>query len=172
MTYEKTATFPGISEQEEKMNKKEMMIISALRQNSRRSLTQMSKEIKIPVSTLHEKLNNAMGGLVKKHTAIIDFSKIGFNTRANVLLKVAREQREKLQDYLMACRNVNSLLKVNNGFDFFAEFIFEHIKDMEDFMEMLEHRFSILAKETFYIIDDIKREEFLANPKLVAMNAI
>jgi len=154
------------------MKKKEMLIISALRQNCRKSLTQMSKEIKIPVSTLHEKIQGYKGEIIKKHTAIIDFARIGFNTRANVLLKVSREEREKLQNFLNGCNNVNSLLKVNNGFDFLAEFIFEHIKDLEDFIEILEQRFNIQARETYYIIDDLKREEFMANPNLVAINAL
>jgi len=154
------------------MNKKEKLIISALRQDARKSLTQMSKEIKVPVSTLHEKIQTFREEFVKKHTAIIDFAKIGYNTRANVLIKVEKEQRQNVQEFLTGCSNVNSLVKVNNGFDFMIEFVFEHIKDMEDFMELMEQQYNIIAKETFYIIDDIKREEFMANPKLVSMNVI
>lgn len=149
-----------------------MLIISALRQNSRKSLTQLSKDTKIPVSTLHEKIQAYKNDLIKKNTAIIDFEKIGYNTRANVLIKVEKNQRQELQDFLSKCNNINCLLKVNNGFDFLAEFIFEHIKELEDFMEMLEQRFPITNRETYYIIEDLKREEFMANPQLVAMNAI
>lgn len=154
------------------MKMKEMLIISALRQNSRKSLTQLSRETKIPVSTLHEKIQLYKNDLIKKNTAIIDFEKIGYNTRANVLLKIERTHRQELQDFLSKCTNVNSLLKVNNGFDFQAELIFEHIKDLEDFMEMLEQKFPITNRETYYIIDDLKREEFMANPQMVAMNAV
>ncbi|MBU4456482.1 MAG: hypothetical protein KKA65_03190, partial [Nanoarchaeota archaeon] len=145
--------------------------IAALRQNSRKSLTQLSKEIKIPISTLHEKIESYKNNLIKKNTAIIDFEKIGYNTRANVLLKIERDKRQELQEYLSKCHNVNCLLKVNNGFDFLVEFIFEHIKELEDFMEILEQKFPILNRETYYIIDDLKREEFMANPQLIAMNA-
>lgn len=153
------------------MNKKELLIISALRQNCRKSLTEMSKDTNIPVSTLHEKIRDYKDTLIKKSTAIIDFAKIGYNTRANVLIKVERQDRQNVQDFLESCKNINSLLKVNNGFDFMAEFVFEHIKDMEDFMEGFEQRFKVLNKETFYVVDDLKREEFMANPEMVAMNA-
>jgi hypothetical protein len=44
------------------------------------------------------------------------------------------------------------------------EGIFKHIKDLEDFMEILEEKFPIKSKQVFYIIDDIKREEFMADP--------
>jgi len=154
-----------------KMNKKELAIISALRQDSRLSLTKMSKQTKIPVSTLHDKIREYTGDLIRKHTAIVDFAKLGYNTRALVFLKVEREQRQQLQDFLQLNRNVNNLSKVNNGYDFLIEFVFEHIKDMEDLIETIESKFKINTKETYYIIDEIKRESFLSSAKAVEMFA-
>ncbi|MDI6736901.1 MAG: Lrp/AsnC family transcriptional regulator [Nanoarchaeota archaeon] len=151
------------------MDKREMLIISALRQNCRQSLTDMSKETRIPISTIHERINCYDKTLIKKHTALIDFAKLGFNTRAKVLIKVEKEQRKKLQDFLEDCKNVNTLLKVNNGFDFLADMVFPHIKEMEDFVEGIEKKFRVLNKEVFYVIDELKMEEFLADPALVMM---
>lgn len=150
-------------------DKREMLIISALRQNCRQSLTDMSKDIRIPISTLHERINCYDQTLIKKHTALIDFAKLGYNTRAKVLVKVEKEQRRKLQEFLEECNNVNTLLKVNNGFDFLADMIFPHIKEMEDFVEGLEKKFRVINKEVFYVIDELKMEEFLASPALVMM---
>lgn len=150
-------------------DKREMLIISALRQNCRQSLTDMSKEIKIPISTLHERINCYNTTLIKKHTALIDFAKLGYNTRAKVLVKVDKEQRKKLQEFLLCCKNVNTLLKVNNGFDFLADMVFPHIKEMEDFVEGIEKKFRVINKEVFYVIDELKMEEFLANPALAMM---
>lgn len=152
------------AQEEKMMNKKELLIISALRQNSRKSLTDMSREVKMPISTLHEKINALNNSIIRKHTALVDFSMLGFNTRAKVFLKVEKEQRQKLQDHLSMCKNVNTLLKVNNGFDFMAEMVFTHIKDLEDYIETLEQKFRILNKETFYIIDELRREEFMSTP--------
>jgi len=50
------------------------------------------------------------------------------------------------------------------------EGIFKHIKDLEDFMENLEGRFPIKSKQVFYIIEDIKREGFMADPVLFDLN--
>lgn len=150
-------------------DKREMLIISALRQNCRQSLTDMSKDIRIPISTLHERINCYDRTLIKKHTALIDFAKLGYNTRAKVLVKVEKEQRKKLQEFLEECANVNTLLKVNNGFDFLADMVFPHIKEMEDFVEGIEKKFRVINKEVFYVIDEIKMEEFLASPALVMM---
>ena len=141
-----------------------MLVLSSLRQNARMSLTKMSRATKVPVSTIYDKLKQYERDLIRKHTALIDFAKLGYNTRANLLIKVDRDQRDKVQEYLQAHRNVNSIYKINNGYDYMVELVFVHIKDLEDFMESLERQFRILSQETYYIIDDIKREEFMSNP--------
>lgn len=154
------------------MDKRELAIIASLRQNCRKSLTDMSRETNIPVSTLHEKIHSYSRSLIKKHTALVDFGKLGYNTKAKVMLKADKAERQKLQDFLTASKHVNTLLKVNNGFDFMAEMVFEHIKDMEDFLEIIEQKFRITNKETFYVIDELKQEDFLASPALVSLNAV
>ena len=153
------------------MKKQDLLVLSALRQNARLSLTKMSRATKVPVSTIYDKLKQYERELIRKHTALIDFTKLGYNTRANLLVKVDRDQRDNMQEYLQAHKNVNSIYKINNGYDYMVELVFVHIKDMEDFMESLEKQFKILSQETYYVIDDIKREEFMSNPKatMVAM---
>ncbi|MFH1275897.1 MAG: Lrp/AsnC family transcriptional regulator [Candidatus Woesearchaeota archaeon] len=149
------------------MENKQLLILSALRENARLSLTEMSKKTNIPVSTIYDKMRSYHGKVIKKHTALIDFSMLGYNTRAQVLLKVSKEERSDLQDFLFKTRNANSVFKINNGYDFMVEFIFKHIKELEDFLETLETKFDVKTQQTYYIIDDIKREEFISNPKTV-----
>ena len=147
------------------MKRQDLMVLASLRQNARLSLTKMSRATKVPVSTIYDKLKQYERDLIRKHTTLIDFTKLGYNTRANLLIKVDRDQRDKVQDYLKSHKNVNSIYKINNGYDYMVELVFVHIKDMEDFMESLDSQFKILDQETYYIIDDIKREEFMSNPK-------
>ncbi|MEA3378820.1 MAG: hypothetical protein U9Q69_04225 [Nanoarchaeota archaeon] len=151
------------------MNEKDLLVVSALRNNSRQTLSRMSREIRVPLSTIHDRIKGLKGGIIRKHTSIVDFSQIGFYTRAFVLLKVKKEERNKLQEVLQSCSHINCLAKINNGFDFMVEMIFEHIKDMEDYLESLEQKFLFENKNLFYIVDDIKREDFLSNPKVAKM---
>ena len=145
---------------------KELLIMSLLRQNSRETLTKMSKMSHIPSSTIYDKIKTHERGLIKKHTCIIDFSKLGFNTRASISLKVGKGKKEGLKDYLIKHPNVNTIYKINNGFDYWIECIFKHIRDLEDFLEHLEDKFGV-KKQVFYIIDDIKREAFMSDPELL-----
>ena len=82
------------------MNKKDLLILSNLRKNARMSLTNMSKSTHIPISTIFDRLKLHESGLIKKHTSLIDFEKLGFNTRANVCIKVDKEKREEIKEYL------------------------------------------------------------------------
>ena len=140
----------------------DMKLISELRENARETLTNISKKTKIPISTLYDKLKLNEASVILKHTTLLDFVKLGFNCRANVMLRTNRDEREKLGSYLKVHPSINNLYKINNGYDFLAEGVFENVKQMEDFLEELEKSFHLEEKKAHYIIEDIKREEFLA----------
>ena len=149
------------------IGKKDLKIISNLRANSRQTLTNMSKSTKIPISTIYDRLKANEGSLIKRHTCLIDFNKLGFTTRARVLLRVDKGGREEVKSHLTKHRNVNSLVKINNNYDFLFEVIFKQIKEVEEFLENLEVSFKIKSKQVFYEIEDVKREAFLADPDLL-----
>ncbi len=154
------------------LKKKEKMLLSHFRRNARESLTTISRRTKVPVSTIFDRLKHYEQSFIKKHTTLLDFSKLGYLTRAEVMLKVAYDQREALKQFLLKHEHVNTLFKVNNGFDFLAELIFRHMKELEDFLEKLEQKYTVKEKMVYYIIEDICREEFLAKPELVKLEPI
>ncbi len=142
----------------------DLKIVSFLREDSRASLTKMSRKTGIPVSTIFEKLKRGTGDIVQKNTCIIDFSKIGMHARANIAIKTVPQDREKLKDFLIRNRHVNSLQKINNGFDYMVDVIFSNLKDLEEFCELLDERFKIRTRQVYYVIEDIEREKFLSSP--------
>lgn len=151
------------------ISQKDLVLVAHLRKNSRETLTTMSRLTKIPVSTLYDKLKQHERNIIQKHTALVDFSKLGFNTKVQILIKVDREKREEVKNFLLKEFNVNSVYKINSGYDFMIEGIFKHVKDMEDFIEKLDERFKLIEKQVYYVIEDIKREGFMADPQLVEM---
>jgi DNA-binding Lrp family transcriptional regulator len=142
---------------------KDKIILSLLRENGRMKLTNMSRKTRIPVSTLHERIKGYRGSLIKKHTALVDFRKLGYNARARVLLKVNRAEKEKVREFLKNSPCTNELMKVNNGFDFMAEFVFDSMKSLEEYLDALSERFVLESFQTYYIIDEIKEEDFLSH---------
>ena len=60
-----------------------------------------------------------------------------------------------------------SIFRINNGFDFIVEAVFKNINELENFIESLEDKFKIKSKNVYYIIDEIKREKFMTDPRVV-----
>jgi len=149
------------------IQKKDLQIISNLRADSRQTLTDISKKTKIPISTIYDRLKANEGNLIKRHTCLLDFDMLGFTTRAKVLLRVDKSVREETKEYLMKHRNINTLEKINNNYDFLFEVVFRQIKELEDFLEQLEEKFKVKSKQVFYVIEDVKRESFLTEPEML-----
>ena len=146
------------------LQKRDLLIVANLRQNARQTLTRLSRKTRIPVSTIYDRLKHHENGLITRHTTLLDFAKLGYATRATIIIKVPREQREAVRDFLIKSPHVNNLMKINNDFDFFLEVVFREIRDLEAFMERLEEDYRIRTKKVFYVIEELKREGFLSDP--------
>ncbi len=149
------------------MKDKDLKILAQLRCDARMSLTTMSKKIGVPVSTIFDRIRFNEDRIIAKHTTLLNFSNIGFNTRANIMLRVDRDDKDRIKDYLIKNNSVNSFYKINNGFNFLVECVFKEMKDAEEFIEELEKSFKIEEKKVCYIIEDIKREEFMSDSDLI-----
>jgi Lrp/AsnC family transcriptional regulator, leucine-responsive regulatory protein len=148
------------------LNQKDLMIISHLRSNARASLTDISKKTNIPISTIYDKLKVYEEDLITKHATLIDFTKLGFHAKTTILIKVEHSQKEDIKNYLSNNQNVNSILRINSGYDFLIEAIFKNVKDVETFLDHLQTKFKIEQTQVHYIVDEIKREVFLNNREL------
>lgn len=74
------------------------------------------------------------------------------------MLKVDRDDKESMKEFLSKHQDINSVYKINNGFDFMIEGIFKQINDSEAFIDQLEKRFKLLDHKMFFIAEDIKRD--------------
>ncbi len=143
---------------------KDVVLFSALRKNGRMTLTNISKETKMPVSTVYEKLRNYAGTIIQKYTVLIDFRKLGYSIRVSIVLKAL--QRDRLLEYLQCNEHVNNAYRINNGYDVLCEGIFKDIHSAEYFIQSLEE-YGVSKMEVFYILEDVKREGFFAEPFFV-----
>jgi DNA-binding Lrp family transcriptional regulator len=141
------------------MKLNDMHIIRHLRRDARANLTSISRKTGIPVSTIFDKLKVFENGVVKRFTAIVDFTKLGYPIRAKIFLRADPLHREALKHYLMAHDRVNNLFRINNGFDYSAECLFETIKEAEEFIDTLESQFKITSKAVYHVIDELAREK-------------
>ncbi|HLP79168.1 MAG TPA: Lrp/AsnC family transcriptional regulator [Acidobacteriota bacterium] len=148
------------------MDKKELMILSQFRRNARENLTTASRRTHIPISTLYDRLRKYEGTIIRKHTSLLDFAKIGYGLKMQMVIKVAPKDRKRLQEFLTKHPRVNSLFSISNGYDFIVELILKNLLEVSQFAEILE-QFNVLDKHEFFVVEDIKREDFLMDPELI-----
>lgn len=147
------------------ISKKDIEIISHLRNNARKKITHISKETNMPVTTIYDKVRAQEKKFVKKHATLLDFSKLGFLSSAHIAIKVEKDSRESLQKFLQEKPNINSLYKTNFGTDFLAEGIFRDTAELQNFKEEVEEKFHINEIRIFNTIEELKKEEFLSKPE-------
>lgn len=141
----------------------ELKLISCLRENSREKLTTISKNTHIPISTLFDMLREMQCKLFSKSTILLNYAQLGYHTQAQVFLKVERAKREALQKHLECHGSVNSIYKINNGWDFLIETVHKNIRELNDFLEELEEKYFLEEKEIYYLVEEVKKEGFEVN---------
>ena len=155
------------------INKKDIEIISNLRENSRQNLTSMARKTKVPVSTIFDRMKAHENGtkVINGYTCLVDFEQIGYGMRANVLIKVEKSQRNELGTYLEKHKSINSAYKINSEYDFLAECIFRNLKELDSFTEVLENLFRIIDVKVLYVVQEIKKEKFLCGNNCMEITA-
>lgn len=150
------------------IRKKELMLLSCLRNNARETLTNISKKTNIPISTIFDKLKEYEKTFIKKHTSILDFKKLGYDIRINILLKVDREKRNLLEQFLLAEHSVNSVFRINNIYDYLVDAIFRDIKEFQEFADKLE-TYGISDIKEHFVVDELIREKFLSDKDFIEL---
>lgn len=140
---------------------KEKELLVTLRQNCRLSLTEISKKTRIPVTTIYDKLKEACDDIITRYTVLLDFAKLGYTIRVQFFIRAQKNKRENLFQHLLTHPNVNSAYLVNNGYDFACDTLFRDIASAEQFAKELEEKYRVTKIDSFYVLQDFKREAFL-----------
>ena len=138
------------------INKKEVKVLIDIRQDSRQSISELSRKTDIPSATLRDVLRRLKKrGIIDRHASLIDFKNLGFNIRTIIFLK--SENKHNLLDFILSNKNVNSVQRITHGYDYLIETLFENLTDYVNFKEIL-HEFSIVKLKEHHILEDIKKE--------------
>ena len=145
------------------VKQKDLEILAHLRKDARKKVTEISRKLKMPVTTVYDRLRaHLKRGIVKKHVALVDFSKLGYTTTALIALKVSAENKDSLKEYLSQHYNINSLYRVDFGYDFLCEIVVKNASKLREFVDFISLKFNIKDPKIFNILDEIKKESFLS----------
>jgi DNA-binding Lrp family transcriptional regulator len=136
-------------------------LLVCLRKDGRAKLSSINRSIKIPTTTLFERMRQ-FSFYSQKNATFIDWQRCGFGIRITGVAKARNNSRERLQQALFEDKNINSLRRVNNNFDFFFEAVFPGMMQAEAFNEKLR---SLSSKTRAFFLVETVREEFLFTEK-------
>lgn len=144
------------------LTESESKIISHLRSNARQSGAFLARKLGIPASTFFDKLRSCEQRFVRKHTCLLDFEKLGFSSRMQIVFEVPEENRQAVHEFLFNHESVNSLCKINHGFDFLVECVFRNSSEAKSFIDNLKNEFGIVKFCLFDILEELRKEDFLS----------
>jgi Lrp/AsnC family transcriptional regulator, leucine-responsive regulatory protein len=146
--------------------RKDVEIILHLRNNARKRVTEISRDTKIPATTIYDRVRtHEKSGLIKRYAGLLDFDKLGYPVKTHFAIRVDKDSRKELQSFLQEQPNINSLYKIGYGPDFLFEALFRNFTETEEFVEKLGERFDIKEIQNFHVIEELKKEEFLTKPE-------
>ena len=143
------------------MDEKEKKLIAELRKNGREKVTEIAGKHGLSASTLFDVLHRMEGRGVLKHTSLVDFQSLGYQTHLIFIIKTTIPNRSRLKEYLSKEGNINMLLQINSGFDYMFEALFRNQREASDFITRMESENRIVEMTIHNIIDVVHREKFL-----------
>jgi Lrp/AsnC family leucine-responsive transcriptional regulator len=142
----------------------DLNILCCLRENSRETLTKMSKVTRIPISSIFDRLRKLESiGVISKHTSLLDMEKIGLNMRVILLIKANGGQRAELEKRQTVNPHVNTLIRTTGTWDFVAEVIFLAVERLGSFLESLDKNYEGIEVSVQHVLKELRRESFLAD---------
>jgi Lrp/AsnC family transcriptional regulator for asnA, asnC and gidA len=147
----------------ETLDQADLKLLGHLRTNARDTLTRISQETEIPISSIFDKLKRLEKmNVIKKYTSLLGLNKIGIHVRVLLMVKADKSSKENLEDWLMEKLPVNWLIRINGEWKLAAECLFPNIKNLESFIEDFEKSFKGVQFSVHHIMEDLKKESFLA----------
>ena len=150
----------------------EKLLITKLRNNSRKKINNISKEINRPQTTIYDALHRLEKNKIIKHVTKIDFEKIGKMFQTIIIIKIVDNfilenslqkkifSSKEVSNYLCELNNINCVKRIENDNTFFIEGIFKNQKEMSEFLEELHQKINFQEIKLFTILENIIEDKF------------
>jgi Lrp/AsnC family leucine-responsive transcriptional regulator len=101
-----------------KLDDKDMDILSLLKKNAKSTTQQISRELNIPITTVHNRIKKLeSSGIIEKYTIILNHKKLGKTISARLMIRVT-----KLADQFKICNEVLNLESVEKVYQITGDY--------------------------------------------------
>jgi len=145
------------------MDDKDWRVIECLKENGRWSVQKISKQIRIPITTVHNRLKKlAKEGIIKKYTIVLDHKKVGRPLASYIMVTVDYHdlKEQELSQYdlakkLLKKKEVESAAMVTGGTDIVIKVRVADIDKLNQFITVdLRNIVGIEKTQTMLILNE------------------
>ncbi|MCC7560874.1 MAG: Lrp/AsnC family transcriptional regulator [Methanobacterium sp.] len=112
------------------MDDVDLAILRSLIENSRITISQMSKEIDIPDATISNRLKKLENNVIKRYTLIPDWQKIGLEITSIIIIQTESEKHEFVKEKLSRLKEVSEVYSVSGEYDILIKVWVKSIEDL------------------------------------------
>ncbi len=112
------------------MDDVDLAILRSLIQNSRITISQMSKEIDIPDATISNRLKKLETEVIKRYTLIPDWQKIGLEITSIIIIQTESDKHELVKEELSRLKKVSEVYSVSGEYDILIKVWVKSIEDL------------------------------------------
>jgi len=94
-----------------------MEILRSLVENSRITISQMSKEIEIPDATISNRLKKLEKNAIKQYTLILNPETLGLKVTAIIIIQTESEKHENVEKELSILEEVSEVYSISGEYD-------------------------------------------------------
>lgn len=94
-----------------------MEILRSLVENSRITISQMSKEIDIPDATISNRLKKLEKNVIKQYTLILNPETLGLKVTAIIIIQTESEKHENVEKELSILEEVSEVYSISGEYD-------------------------------------------------------
>jgi len=124
------------------LDEKDLQVLEELKQNAKRTTSQISKRINLPITTVHNRIKKLEKlGIIKRYTVELDYKKLGKPVAAYVMITVVymlpsgiKVMQEDIAKEIKGFAEVESVELLTGGTDILAKV---RVKDIEELNEFI-----------------------------------
>lgn len=140
-----------------KIDSKDKILLDELQKNSRESLTNLAKKVKLSIDSTNKRIKRLHEtGVISQFSIFIDSRKLGYDLIANVQIKlnnISEEELNKFIYHLKAHNNVIDIITLLGDYDVTAVIIAENASEFEEISRTIRQKFRNIIADWHSVIN-------------------
>lgn len=132
----------NIEQNDSSLDEKDLHVLEELRQNAKRTTSQISKRINIPITTVHNRIKKLEKlGIIKHYTVEVDHAKLGKPISAYIMVSVVymlpsgiKLSQEDVAKHIKGIAGVESVEIMTGETDLLVKIRIKDIEELNDFV--------------------------------------